>query len=99
MDRIHAGGATSRRTTFRLRQEREPDRCAGTEWYSLDCVFYRKEPNLFEPGISPAGIDVIIEHSNGDRVEEGVRKLLTRTRHRVRCGCRCRRSGFERVGE
>ena len=52
------------------------DRCVSKEWYTLDCVFYRHEPNLIEPGIYPAGLDVIVEHENGERVEEEMWKLL-----------------------
>ena len=46
------------------------------EFYSLDGVFYDKEPNLVDPGIYPAGFRVIIEHENEDRVEEEMWKLL-----------------------
>ena len=46
------------------------------EYCSLDGVFYDKEPNLVDPGIYPAAFRAIIEHENGDRVEEEMWKLL-----------------------
>ena len=46
------------------------------EFYSLDGLFYHKEPNLVDPGIYPAGFKAIIEHENKDRVEEEMWKLL-----------------------
>ena len=52
------------------------DRCVSKEWYTLDCVFYRREPNLIGKEGYPAGLDVIVEHENGERVEEGMWKLL-----------------------
>ena len=46
------------------------------EYYTLDCVYYEKEPNLIERGAYPAGFSAIIEHENGERVEEEMWKLL-----------------------
>ena len=43
--------------------------------YTLDIVYYRKEPNLYGPGY-PACLDAIIEHENQDKVEEEMWKLL-----------------------
>ena len=51
-------------------------RSVSKNWYTLDCVFYRDEPNLIERGTYPAGLDVIVEHENGERVEEEMWKLL-----------------------
>lgn len=52
------------------------DRCVSKEWYTLDCVFYRREPNLIGKEGYPAGLDVIVEHENGERVEQEMWKLL-----------------------
>ena len=52
------------------------NRSVSKNWYTLDCVFYREEPNLIEWGTYPAGLDVIVEHENGGRVEEEMWKLL-----------------------
>ena len=52
------------------------ERCVSREWYTLDCVFYQDQPNLIEQGPYPAGLDVIVEHENGERVEEEMWKLL-----------------------
>ena len=46
------------------------------EYYSLDCVFYEENPNLVSGGIYPAGFDAIIQHENGERVEEEMWNLL-----------------------
>ena len=47
-------------------------------WFYLDCVFYREEPNLIkrEGAIYPARLDAIVEHENGESVEEEMWKLL-----------------------
>lgn len=47
------------------------------QFYTLDCVYYDKKTNLlYDPGIYPACLDVIIEHENGEKVEEEMYKLL-----------------------
>ena len=51
-------------------------RRVSKNWYSLDCVFYRDKPNLIGSGTYPAGLDVIIEHENEEKVEEEMWKLL-----------------------
>ena len=49
----------------------------GMEFQTLDCVYYRKESNQIEGHESFAAcLDVIIEHENGERVEEEMWKLL-----------------------
>jgi hypothetical protein len=52
------------------------ERSVSKNWYALDCVFYQDEPNLIERGAYPGGLDVIVEHENGERVEEEMWKLL-----------------------
>ncbi len=47
-----------------------------TNMYTLDIVYYRKEPNLYSPGTYPACLDAIIEHENQDKVEQEMWKLL-----------------------
>ena len=51
-------------------------RCVCREYYSLDAVFYDSKPNLVDGGTYPAGFKAIIEHENGERVEEEMWKLL-----------------------
>lgn len=46
------------------------------EFYSLDCLYYQDEFDLFKGGGYPIGLDAIIEHENGDRPEEEWYKLL-----------------------
>ena len=46
------------------------------EYYTIDCVYYQDEFDLFEGGGYPRGFDAIIEHENGDRPEEEWWKLL-----------------------
>ena len=56
------------------------------EWYRLDCVYYQEETNLYgdlvRPGQTPGGgvypacLPVLIEHENGEHVEEEMYKLL-----------------------
>ena len=48
----------------------------AAEYYTLDCVYYVEKPNLVRSGLYPAGFDAIIEHENGERVEEEMWKLL-----------------------
>lgn len=49
----------------------------GMEFQTLDCVYYRKESNQIEGHESFAAcLEVIIEHENGERVEEELWKLL-----------------------
>ena len=45
------------------------------EWYKLDAMFYRGD-TLFSPDGYPPILDVLIEHENGDDVEEEMLKLL-----------------------
>lgn len=47
-----------------------------TNLYTLDIVYYKKEPNLYRPGTYPACLDTIIEHENQDQVEQEMWKLL-----------------------
>ena len=46
------------------------------EWMKMDCVYYKKKPNLIENNIYPACFDVYIEHENWNKVEEEMWKLL-----------------------
>ena len=46
------------------------------EYYTLDCVYYQDEFDLFEGGGYPIGFDAIIEHENRNRPEEEWWKLL-----------------------
>ena len=46
------------------------------EWYTLDCVYYREETNLYGDGGYPACLQVLIEHENGEDVETEMYKLL-----------------------
>lgn len=54
-------------------------KCAGKEWYAIDCVYFEERLDLeeiFPGGGYPARYDVIIEHENGEKVEEEWWKLL-----------------------
>ncbi|MDD9982295.1 MAG: hypothetical protein OXU81_13205 [Gammaproteobacteria bacterium] len=51
-------------------------RSVGKEWFYLDCVLYREEPQLIGYGVYPAGYDVVIEHENGEQVEQEMWKQL-----------------------
>ena len=51
------------------------NRSVWREYYKLDCVFYRKEPDLVYGHGYPAGLDAIIEHENNEWPEEEWWKL------------------------
>ena len=52
------------------------NRSVGKEWFYLDCVLYRKAPQFIGYGVYPAGYDVIIEHENGEQIEQEMWKQL-----------------------
>ena len=52
------------------------NRSVYREFYSLDCVYYQDEFDLFGGGGYPIGLDAIIEHEQGGRPEEEWYKLL-----------------------
>ena len=56
------------------------------EWYRWDCVYYMdiKKSNLLPYGYYPAGVDVAIEHENGEFVEEEMYKMLMLIRSPLR---------------
>ncbi|MXY64063.1 MAG: hypothetical protein F4Y85_02390 [Gammaproteobacteria bacterium] len=47
------------------------------EWYTLDCVYYKKESNQINGHDTyPACLDIIIEHENCDHVQYEIYKLM-----------------------
>ena len=47
------------------------------EWYTVDCVYYKKESSQIKGKDSyPACLDAVIEHENGEKIEEEMYRLL-----------------------